>query len=442
MRVRIWPLVGVSFAVLLLLVPLFAWLVSREAVKIDLRMREAHRVYQTADDAITDVRENIYKAALVMRDASRERDESPPNNRIAAIRLSAAQEFNTLSSLLDATQHERLIALQHGLNDYWTSLSQILETHRRTHDPEGFSGNENHRTQALLQLAERIDSLNEANLSLEEQQIQTQQRSLRQFAAGATSLLLLLGIAIAVVSITYLARLERVSEKDKTRAERAEYELRRLSNQLLRVQEDERRTISRELHDEVGQLLTGLRMELASLSRGEADRGFRERLESVKKLAEDALRAVRNLALLLRPSMLDDLGLEPALRWQAKEFSRRSGVPVSVNIEGKMNTLPEAIRICLYRAIQEALTNCIKHAEASRVAVTVKQQEDLVSASVQDNGKGFDANHLRTQGLGLVGMEERVRALQGQLTVSSRPAKGTLVSLALPVSPERAAADA
>jgi signal transduction histidine kinase len=132
--------------------------------------------------------------------------------------------------------------------------------------------------------------------------------------------------------------------------------------------------------------------------------------------------------------MLDDLGLEPALRWQAKEFSRRSEIPVAVDIQGNIDTLPETIRICLYRAIQEALTNCIKHAEAGRVTVTVKQQEDLVSASVQDNGKGFDANRLHTQGLGLVGMEERVRALQGQLTVSSQPGEGTLVSLALPLS--------
>jgi signal transduction histidine kinase len=236
--------------------------------------------------------------------------------------------------------------------------------------------------------------------------------------------------------------LERVSEKEQIRAETAEYELRRLSNQLVRVQEDERKIISRELHDEVGQILTGLRMELGSLSRAEADGAFRERLDSVKRLAEDALRAVRNLALLLRPSMLDDLGLEPALRWQAKEFSRRYGIPVSLKIEGRIDTLPETVRICLYRAIQEALTNCMKHAQANRISVLVTRQEDLVSASVQDNGKGFDARSLHTQGLGLVGMEERVRALQGQFTVSSQPGKGTLISLALPLVTERASSPA
>ncbi len=438
MRLRIWPSVGISFAVLLLLLPLFAWLVSREAEKIDVRAREAHRIYQTANDAITEIRANIYKAVLLVRDAAVQGNQRSAHNRLDAIRLTTVHDFDTLSSLLDTSEHAHLVALQNGLAEYWNSLSRVLETAGQGAIRQNFPNEERNRYQEVLQLAEKIDALNEANLSTEEQQIQSQQRMLRRFAAGAASLLLLLGVAIAVASTAYQAKLERISEKEKTRAETAEYELRRLSNQLIRVQEDERRTISRELHDEVGQILTGLRMELGGLSRGQADGSFRTRLESVKRLAEEALRSVRNLALLLRPSMLDDLGLEPALRWQAKEFSRRSGIPVSLKVEGRLDTLPETVRICLYRTIQEALTNCMKHAEASRISVTVQQREDLVSASVQDNGKGFDVHQLRSSGLGLVGMEERVRALHGQLTVSSQPGRGTTVTLALPLAPESA----
>lgn len=419
MRVRIWPSVGICFTILLLLVPLFAWLVSREAAHIDARTKDAQRAYQAAKDAITHIRANIYKAALVSRDIP-ETGNNAGQRQLAAISASTAHHMDTLAVLLDATQHIQLVSLRTGLEEYWRSAAA--------------GGG---KLQAVLQLAERVDSLNEANLSMEERQIQLQQRALRQFATGATGLLLLLGLAIAVASTFYLAKLERVSETEKTRAENAEYELRRLSNQLVRVQEDERKTISRELHDEIGQILTGLRMELGSLSGGGADAGFRERLESVKRLAEEALRSVRNLALLLRPSMLDDLGLEPALRWQAKEFSRRSGIPISVNIEGTIDGLPETLRICLYRAIQEALTNCAKHANASRVTVRVKHERDLVSAFVQDDGKGFD-RHLRTQGLGLIGMEERVRTLRGRLTISSDPGKGTSVTLALPLPAEAA----
>jgi signal transduction histidine kinase len=170
---------------------------------------------------------------------------------------------------------------------------------------------------------------------------------------------------------------------------------------------------------------------LGTLSHYEPDEEFRLRLESVKRLAEEALRSVRNLALLVRPSMLDDLGLEPALHWQAKEFSRRCGVPVSVNIEGNFDHLPEPLRLCLYRAIQEALTNCGKHADASRVTVIVKQDDARVLASIQDDGRGFDAL-LTNGGLGLLGMTERVRALQGRMSVSSEPSRGTLISLELP----------
>jgi signal transduction histidine kinase len=435
MRVRIWPFVCISFSVLLLLVPLFAWIVSREAAQIDLRARQAHSLYQKADDAITEIRTSVYNGALLVKSASTEQAKASAARKLAEIRSSTTRDMDTLSSLLDKTQQGELISLRHGLDEYWNSVAQSLTALERDGERPAAESRSDQR-EKVLELAEQIDSLNSANLNQEEQQIQTQQHALRQSAAGATILLFVLGLVISIASTFYLARLERTSERQRVRAENAEFELRRLSNQLVRAQEDERRLISRELHDEVGQVLTGLRMELGSLTQGSADAGFRKRLDSVKGLAEEALRTVRNLALLLRPSMLDDLGIGPALRWQAKEFSRRSGIPVSIDIQGNLDALPESFRICLYRVIQEALTNCAKHAEASRVTVTIRQERDLVSASVQDNGKGFEAERLRTGGLGLIGMEERVRALQGTLSVSSIPGGGTTVQLDLPLLAE------
>ena len=176
-------------------------------------------------------------------------------------------------------------------------------------------------------------------------------------------------------------------------------------------------------------------MELGTLSNSNSDNEFRERLESVKQLAEQSLRSVRNLALLVRPTMLDDLGLEPALHWQAKEFSRRYGIPVSVNVAGMIDRLPEAFRLCLYRAIQEAMTNCGKHAYAHRVTVVVTRDETQVTASVHDDGRGFNAL-TQTHGLGLIGMTERVRALNGHMTVDSEPGGGTLIRVELPARPD------
>jgi len=438
MRLRIWPFVSISFCVLLLLVPLFAWIVSKKEAEIDTKTRRMHQLYHQANDAITAIGADVYRAAILLREPPSLEDKIAVQQSLAKFRTGAERHLATLFSLLGGTQRGALESLRSELTNYWQSADRASEeTGQSNASTLAYLKERNNQRETVLEVAQKIDALNTANLRLEEQQIETQQHALRHFAAGATIGLLLLGVVIAAGSTAYLARLEGISSNQKQRAEQAEYELRRLSNQLVRAQEDERKTISRELHDEVGQILTGLRMELGSLWRGEADAAFRERLDSVKGLAEESLRSVRNLALLLRPSMLDDLGLGAALRWQAKEFSARSGIPVSIDIEGEVNSLPEAFRICLYRAIQEALTNCLRHAEANRVTIAIVQEKDLVSASIQDNGRGFETSSLRTRGLGLVGMEERVRALQGELTVSSRPGFGTLIRIELPLVPLR-----
>jgi signal transduction histidine kinase len=419
MRARLWPAVAVSFGALLLFSTLFAWLVSREAARIHERTKVAHQIYQRADDAISDIQANINKGALIEQSGFTNPNVVETENRISELQRNTANDCATLMQLIGANQKPQILALQDGLDQYWSSIQQSLSTSRTRQGEQTLFSELENQPERVLDLAGRIDALNQASLAREEQESEYQQTKLRQIAIAA------------IFSTAYMYRLDQVSEAERRRAEKAEQELRRLSNQLVRVQEEERKTISRELHDEVGQLLTGLRMELGTLSHYDPDDEFKERLESVKGLAEEALRSVRNLALLVRPSMLDDLGLEPALHWQAKEFSRRCGIPVSVNIEGKLDKLPEALRLCLYRAIQEAMTNCGKHAEASRVTVVVKQDETRVTASVQDDGRGFDAL-VQTPGLGLMGMTERVRALQGRMSVASEPGCGTVISLELP----------
>jgi signal transduction histidine kinase len=437
LRVRIWPFVSLSFICLLLLVPLFGWIVSRKAVQIDRTASRAHRLYEQGDDAITGIRADVYGAALLLRDAVAPQQAASLREKVSALRSSDEVHLNALLSLLPATQHPKLEHLRNELKTYWASVTQTVNQIERGDMSEpAYLKTRADQRQAVLELAEEIDALNTANLALEERGIEDQQHALRRFAITLTGALLLLGVVIAGGSTVYLAKLERMSDKQKQRSEQAEFELRRLSNKLVRAQEDERKTISRELHDEVGQLLTGLRMELGSLSQGAADDTFRQRLDSVKGLAEDALRAVRNLALLLRPSMLDDLGLGPALRWQAKEISSRSGIPVCVEIQGDLDGLPETHRICLYRATQEALTNCAKHSQATRVTISVTEEKDLVSASIQDDGRGFQEQGVRTRGMGLLGLEERVRALQGKLTISTEDGAGTLIRVELPVRRE------
>jgi signal transduction histidine kinase len=434
MRFRLWSAVAASFATLLFLLPLFAWLVSREADQIHTHTRMARQRYKTADDAISSIQANINKVALLKQNSSSKTDALAASKLLSDLRRTTNTDCGTLIDMLGAKYKAQIVALQQGLDGNWLSINHNLNVKRPQYEEQQPSAETQHGTETLLDLAGRIDALNQANLAQEEQEIETQRGKLRRFSVAAVCLLLSLEFAIAVFTSVYLARLDRTSETERKRAEDAESELRRLSNRLVGVQEEERKIISRELHDEVGQILTGLRMELGTLSSLDRDDGFPQRLESVKRLTEEALRSVRNLALLVRPSMLDDLGLQPALQWQAKEFSRRHGVPASVSIQGELDGLPESHRLCLYRAVQEAMTNCGKHADATRVSVNIKQENNRIYVSVRDDGRGFDPSHASTRGLGLLGMKERVRALEGSIDVTSTPGQGTLLALELPTT--------
>src|SRR5262249_21524519 len=161
-------------------------------------------------------------------------------------------------------------------------------------------------------------------------------------------------------------------------------ELKQLSARLVDAQEQERRAISWELHDEVGQSLSALLLEAGNLAAAapEANGGFRQHLENIRQLAQNSVNAVRNMSLLLRPSMLDDLGLVPALEWQVREVSKRTGLLVHLVEENVSDALPEEYKICVYRLVQEALNNCSRHAEARSAKIFVRQESKCLLLTI------------------------------------------------------------
>jgi signal transduction histidine kinase len=211
--------------------------------------------------------------------------------------------------------------------------------------------------------------------------------------------------------------------------------MRRLSQQLVTAQEEERKRLSRELHDEVGQTLTALRMEIARIDKVRLSAGpvFSAHLAECKHLIDALLLTVRNLSMGLRPSMLDDLGLAPALKWQAQDFTRRYGVMVNVSIDGDMDGLPEPHRTCIYRVVQEALTNCARHANASQVGVSLRREEKSLRLLVYDDGVGLRDAPKTGKGFGLLGIEERVKELQGTALMHSTSGAGTTLRVEVPV---------
>ncbi|HXJ40661.1 MAG TPA: sensor histidine kinase, partial [Bryobacteraceae bacterium] len=207
-----------------------------------------------------------------------------------------------------------------------------------------------------------------------------------------------------------------------------------LSARLVEAQETERRTISRELHDQVGQTLNALLVDAANLAKRipAEDSISRRYLDNIRTFADSSVNSLRDIALLLRPSMLDDLGLIPALEWQAREVSRRSGIKVKVAAEKVPDSLPDAVRTSVYRVVQETLQNVSRHSGARSATVTVRQTDESLMLMVEDDGCGFDPG--RTRGLGLLGMEERVKQLGGRLEIQSLPGKGTVLRVTLPIA--------
>jgi signal transduction histidine kinase len=205
---------------------------------------------------------------------------------------------------------------------------------------------------------------------------------------------------------------------------------------VLDAQELERRRLARELHDETGQALTSMLLGLKAI-RGAADDEEAEKAETeLRELIVDALRDVRALAVELRPAALDDFGLVPALERLAETFAERSGIATAVQAALGQERLPADTETALYRLVQEALTNVVKHAAATSVNIVLTRRADGVSAVIEDDGQGFDQSSIRDDSFGLVGMRERLALLDGTLTVESRPGSGTTLLAYVPFSVE------
>jgi len=252
------------------------------------------------------------------------------------------------------------------------------------------------------------------------------------FRLGA--LIVLLITAIAIYTTARLRMLERQAYQQATELTENRDELRKLSQGLVAAQESERKHLSRELHDQVGQILTALRMEVGNLGdlHRQGSPAFEDRQHSAERLGDQALQAVRDISMGLRPSMLDDIGLEPAIRWQARDFARRTGVDTEVRIEGDLDSLPEKHRIHAYRIVQESLTNVSRHARAQHVLITAHHSLTRLTITIQDDGQGIDAEQ-KAGGAGLLGIRERVQELGGRCEIYSQNSKGTLVHVDIPI---------
>lgn len=439
MRSRSWVVLASGFGILLGLICLLGLGAVRQANSIYGEMVDAHEAYLRAEYPLRDIPGEIYFADLVVRDYLL--DPSPLSTseyreQLRAIRASLEQRLAQLPRE-GAGQKQAVEELEREMRDYWEALEPMFEwtpSQKMVASYPFFRKHVLPRRNAVVELVREVAALNTANLEIQRQRLRQSHEALRRFLVRMMLFALSVGIVVAGLSTARVTVLERRAAEQRAMIEQAEEELRRLSRTLVRAQEDERRALSRELHDAIGQMLTAMGMTLANLESfrdGPAER-FHETLEDAKRLNMEALRTVRDLAMGLRPAMLDDLGLGPALEWLGRDYSRRMSVPVTVQIDGALDGLEDAHRTCLFRVVQEALTNCARHSQAKNIRVTVHGEPGRVSMAIQDDGVGFEAEASQ-RGIGLLGIEERVRELNGSVSIQSAPHKGTVLRVELPL---------
>jgi signal transduction histidine kinase len=433
---------AIGFGGLLLLLAFAGFDGVEEIRQIQRRNDAIRESFLARTRLLEQIRSNLYLSGTYVRDCLLE-----PNAAIAEVhRASLLTTRNRMEAALSGyqalpneAQAAPLQDLNQALRDYWNILAPVLAWNAGQRRDRGYAFLRDEvfpRRTAMLRIADQIARIDEAQLDAGKHEVIDMFSQFRRGSLLSTGLTIAIGLILAIFSIRKIVALEMQAAARYQEAAAARAELKHLSARLVEAQENDRRAVARELHDEVGQSLTGVRVELANLSqriRMRDTQGAEDKAGEIQELVEESLGVVRNMALLLRPSMLDDLGLVPALQWQGREVSKRTGLRVRVAAEGVSDDLPEEHKTCIYRIVQESLHNCVQHAEATTVRVTVEQQPDRIRLSIQDDGKGFPAGQGRAErGMGLLGIEERAANLGGTFSIDTQPGRGATVSIELP----------
>lgn len=393
--------------------------------------------YRNTENTLEAVRLETFRMAILRRDRLLDvmTVESDYARQFEVHRSRIHQFMQQLRNIWTPRDSRALERLDAALNTYFTIVSTEFGKPRSAGNPEVEFRNtdiQSHRIK-IFEITDEISQLNAENFQSRRNAMDRAVDDLQTDLWANMITALFVGLCIAAGAVVRISHLEQQGAQQQAATARAENQLRQLSQQLVSSQEQERKAISRELHDEIGQSLTALRIELGNLERTRSAPGddFQTHLEETKKLAEQTLRSARSISMGLRPSMLDELGLGPALQWQAREFSRRFNIPVELQLNSDLRDLPDQHRTYLYRIVQEGLTNCARHSQARSIRVTVEDSSHAISVSVEDDGVGFQTGRTGF-GLGLLGISERARELSGQVKVDSAPGQGTRVRVTLP----------
>lgn len=440
LSLRVLLLLGFTGIFLLWLVSAYA-LVQR-MVEADGRGAAIRSRFLRNEQLLSTVRAQTLLSSVYLRDAVFDTTTAPVTDyqlQLHRIREDVEHALVEYVPRVDSeAERVQWAELQKELAQYWNSMMPVLTLERTPSVADARRVLRDEiipKRETIIRISDGIHTVNQHAFEQEQAELAALRQGLRRRVWQTSTITVFLGLGIAFLATRYAGRLESRIREQHTQELHQKHELERLSSQLMQAQEEERRRIARELHDEIGQALTALKLELAIVERA-APVPAAAGLSEARTITDRALHAVRDMSQLLHPSMLDDLGLPDTATWYLRGFSRRTGITSELVVERLERRLNPEVESCTYRIIQEALTNVARHAEASQCRVEIARANAVLRIRIEDNGKGFDETSdpaPAARGLGLVGVRERVARLGGTFRVESRLGIGTSLMVELPV---------
>ncbi len=396
-----------------------------------------------AEQLLSTVRVRVLLGSVYVRDALFDTSDEASayyRDQLMQTRDDINKALNDYVPVIDSSaEREQFSQLRSEVDDFWETVLPVLgwdSTRKVTEARALLRRRVIPKRDVIIRISGRIQDLNRAGLKQQQQETAGIYRMMRQRMWETSGLALLASVVVAVTVTRHAGRLEARIRQQAQKELQNTRDLQRLSAKLVRAQEEERRTIARELHDEIGQALTAIKVELALAERSRpatdrAEEAFRE----ARTITDRALQQVRDLSQLLHPAMLDDLGLPAALEWHLRRFSARTGIRAELLQERMDARLATEIETCVYRIAQEALTNVARHSGASTCRLYLQRLTHTVLLTIEDDGQGFSAAEPEPgagRGLGLLGIQERVLGFRGTFRLESEAGKGTRLTVELP----------
>jgi signal transduction histidine kinase len=396
---------------------------------IEDNVEDLQRNYVRGEEALSRVRTNVLLGSIYLRDALIDSAvDRREYYRDELTRLRDEIDALLATYLMDVPSFERdrWVRLQEELHDYWASRDVAFSRNTRTPIESYLLLRQRvvPKRDGVLQIVDQLGTLQTVARRQQETETAALYSAVRARLILIGGLTLIGAFAAAVLATRRVSRLQHQVEQQRLEERRMRRDLERLSARLVDIQVRERREISRELHDAIGQSLTAVKLDIGFALRGEVSERSRAALDEAKDITESTLQSVRDLSQLLHPSTLDDFGLPETLRTYLKRFAERTGIRAQL-VAALPDRLPFDIEASLYRIIQEAMNNVARHSGASACSVTINTVGEEVRLVVEDNGCGVGASHGR--GLGLIAMRERAQSQGGAFAIESPPSGGTRV---------------